>query len=137
MAIYVTESEMIQRYVESLKEGASLAKGITTAKETEKAELFLRFMHCIKIAAGSSHQIAHAQENPYWLNIRDKLEGIIELGARLPVFSESENTLWVTIRKALLGMVETGTELFNKKAMTRVDVLTQLDIREKNARLDV
>lgn len=123
---------MIARYTESLKMAASRAKEITEAKEEGKAKLFVDFISGIKVAAGSSHQLAHAQENPYWLNIRDKLEAIIELGQNLPAFKESENHLWVTIRTALLGMAETGNQLFLKKAMARKEVLEHLDQRMKN-----
>lgn len=131
--IYITEAEMISRYTESLKEAASKAKEITQAKETDKAQIFIKFIDCLKVAAGSSHQLAHAQENPYWLNIRDKLEGVIELGRNLPAFGEdNENTLWMTIRKALSGMAETGNTLFLKKAMSRQEVLSNLDQRLKN-----
>jgi hypothetical protein len=70
MTIYVQEQEMISRLSDSLKRAASRAKEITEAEETKKAEIFIDFIDNIKIAAGSSHQLAHAQENPYWLPSR-------------------------------------------------------------------
>jgi ribosome-associated translation inhibitor RaiA len=131
MTIYVQEQEMISRLSDSLKRAASRAKEITEAEETKKAEIFIDFIDNIKIAAGSSHQLAHAQENPYWLNIRDKLEAVIELGGNTIEFGEHENTLWMTIRTALLGMHEQANKLFLKKAMSRQDVIINLDSRLK------
>ena len=46
-------------------------------------EMLARFVDGLKVAAGSAHQLAHAQENPNWLKIRDYLESIIENGQRL------------------------------------------------------
>lgn len=46
-------------------------------------EMLVRFIDGIKIAAGSAHQLAHAQENPNWLKVRDLLESLIESGQKL------------------------------------------------------
>ncbi len=46
-------------------------------------EMLVRFVDGLKVAAGSAHQLAHAQSNPSWLSIRDFLENMIEKGQRL------------------------------------------------------
>lgn len=75
MTLYVSEPEMLNRFVEGLK-----------------------------TAAGSAHQLAHAQQNPNWLQVRDLLETLIEKGQRLAL----------------------------SKSMPRAEVLRQLDIRQSN-----
>lgn len=48
-------------------------------------EMLVRFVDGLKIAAGSAHQLAHAQENPNWLKIRDMLEALIDKGQTMAV----------------------------------------------------
>lgn len=67
-------------------------------------EMLNRFVDGLKTAAGSAHQLAHAQENPSWLKVRDYLENLIEKGQRLAI----------------------------SKSMSRQEVLRQLDVRQSN-----
>lgn len=69
-------------------------------------EMLIRFIDGLKIAAGSAHQLAHAQENPNWLKIRDALE----------------------------TMIEQGQKLATSKSMPRSQVLDELLIREIKAK---
>lgn len=71
--------------------------------------MLVRFVDGLKVAAGSAHQLAHAQSNPNWLKVRDMLETLIDKGQRLAL----------------------------AKAMPRNEVLRQLDIRQSNAPKDV
>jgi uncharacterized membrane protein YfbV (UPF0208 family) len=66
-------------------------------------EMLVRFVDGLKVAAGSAHQLAHAQENPNWLSIRDKLETLIEMGQKMAM----------------------------AKSMPRQQVLAELDKRQK------
>jgi len=70
--------------------------------------MLVRFVDGLKVAAGSAHQLAHAQENPNWLKVRDLLETLIE----------------------------NGQKMATARSMPRQEVLRQLDIREKNSRTD-
>lgn len=72
-------------------------------------EMLLRFVDGLKVAAGSAHQLAHAQENPSWLKVRDLLEGLIESGQKLAM----------------------------SKSMPRQQVLEELIKREKASRTEV
>jgi hypothetical protein len=62
-----------------------------------------RFVDGLKVAAGSAHQLAHAQQNSNWLKVRDILENLIESGQKLAV----------------------------AKAMPRATLLQEMDIRAK------
>lgn len=66
------------------------------------------FVDGLKKAAGAAHALAHAQENPNWLKVRDMLESLIEKGQRLAL----------------------------AKSMPRNEVIRQLDIRQANAPKD-
>lgn len=46
-------------------------------------EMLVRFVDGLKVAAGSAHQLAHAQSNPHWLKVRDSLESLIEHGQKM------------------------------------------------------
>lgn len=129
----MTEKEALSRYVDGLQKASSRAEEFLRAKNEDKPQLFVDFIDGIKVAAGSAHQLAHSQQNPKWLDTRDLLEGIIAVGMSLPVFSENDGQLWNGIKKSLDMMVITGKKLGSMKAMTRIDVLTHLDVREKNA----
>lgn len=72
-------------------------------------EMLVRFVDGLKAAAGSAHQLAHAQENPKWLTVRDKLEMLIMAGQQLAM----------------------------AKSMPRQQVLAELDIRAKNIPKDI
>lgn len=66
-------------------------------------EMLLRFVDGLKVAAGASHQLAHAQENPHWLKVRDLLENLIESGQKMAM----------------------------SKSLPRQEVLAELDARQK------
>lgn len=44
--------------------------------ETTEPEMLIRFMEGLKQAAGSAGQLAHAQQNPRWLQVRQLLEAV-------------------------------------------------------------
>jgi hypothetical protein len=69
--------------------------------DTTEPEMLMRFMQALKDAAGSAHQLAHAQQNPNWLSVRDLLEATREQGAKMAM----------------------------RRSMPRQDVLTALDRR--------
>lgn len=69
--------------------------------------MLVRFVDGLKIAAGSAHQLCHAQENPNWLKIRDLLE----------------------------AMIPQGQKLATSKSMPRQEVLDELVKRELAARI--
>lgn len=66
--------------------------------------MLLRFVDGLKISAGSAHQLAHAQQNPGWLKVRDLLE----------------------------NLVIQGQTMATAKAIPRQEVLRQLDVRKMN-----
>lgn len=131
MTLYVTEQEMIDRFIDSLKRAADRAKDFPETPMNKKGEKFVEFINDIKVAAGSAHQLGHAQENPKWLDTRDLLENIITVGYTLPQNSENENGLWAKVQTLLEQLSETGRKLATMRAMKRVDVLTHLDARSK------
>lgn len=65
-------------------------------------EMLVRFVDGLKVAAGSAHQLAHAQSNPNWLQVRDLLETLIEKGQKMAM----------------------------ARSMPREEVIRQLDIRQ-------
>lgn len=72
-------------------------------------EMLARFVDGLKVAAGSAHQLAHAQENPDWLKVRDLLENLIEKGQKMAI----------------------------AKSKPREEVLVELALREAKARSEV
>lgn len=132
MTLYVSESEMLERYVDSLKKASARASEFNKTKMKKRPALFVDFVDALKVAAGSSHQLAHAQMNPKWLDTRDILEGIITVSQTLPTHSEADDFLWTRISASLDQMVVTGRKLATSKAMTRLDVLRNLDHRAQS-----
>lgn len=130
MTLEISEKEMLDRYVDSLKRAASRASEFIRADEKLKPTLFVDFLHEIKIAAGSAHQLSLAQENPNFLTIRDKLEAILEVGQTLPTFGPKQNGLWMSIKASLEQMSVTGMRMATSKAMKRSDVLADLVHRQ-------
>lgn len=131
MTLYVSEKEMLERFLDSLNKAASRAQDITTSEQSERPRLFVQFIEAVKVAAGSAHQMAHTQMNPKWLDIRDFLEKVIEAGQALPMVGPSENILWINIRMSLLTLMDNGEKLALAKSMPRNQVLTHLLTREK------
>lgn len=134
MSLYVTEAEMKERYVDSLKKAASRAKEFMTAEEQEKPQLFVDFINGLKVAAGSAHQLGISQENPQFLAIRDKLETIIEVGQKLPMFNGNQAGIWFNIKTALDALADKGSKIAVAKAMPRQQVLAELTHREWETR---
>jgi hypothetical protein len=129
--IYITEAEMLERYIDGLKKSASRAEEFLTAESEEKARLFIEFIEGIKVAAGSAHQLAHAQENPKWLDTRDLLEAVITVAQSILVHTEDDRPFWQKIKTSLEIMQVTGRTLATSRAMKRSDVLLHLDERAK------
>lgn len=136
MPIYVTEPEMLLRYCDGLKKAASRAGEFYRSPGENRPSLFVDFLQGIKEAAGSAHQLFHAQENTHWLEIRDRLEKIIEIGQQFPPSHESQNTLWIKVKTLLEDLEITGRKLATSKSMPRNEVLMNLALREKLARTD-
>jgi beta-phosphoglucomutase-like phosphatase (HAD superfamily) len=53
--------------------------------DINEPEALMRFMEGLKQAAGSAHILAHAQQNPGWLKIRDLLEATRAQGTKMAV----------------------------------------------------
>lgn len=131
MALEISESEMISRFTDNMKKAADRAKDFMKSEEKDKPQLFVEFIDSLKISAGSAHQLAHAQSNPQFLGIRDTLEAVIEVGQQLPTFNGNQAGIWFSIKTSLEGISQKGLKMATSKAMTRQDVLTELNIRQK------
>lgn len=132
----ISETEMLNRYIDSLKKASSRAVEFNKTEMKKRPALLVDFVDGLKIAAGSAHQLAHAQMNPKWLDTRDILEGIITVSQTLPIHSEADNFLWTRISSSLDQMVVTGRKLATSKAMNRLDVLRNLDHRAQSLNKD-
>lgn len=71
-------------------------------------EVLLQFVDGLKRAAGASHALAHYQQNPNWLKIRDALE----------------------------DMIVRGQVLATSKSMPRAQVLQELQVRKNKLKND-
>lgn len=134
MTLEINEAEMIERFCDSLKKSSARAREFSTTELNKKPALFVDFIDGLKIAAGSSHQLAHAQENPHFLTLRDILEGVIEVSQSLPVFSGNQDKLWESIAVSLEQMAKKGQTMATSLSMKRVDVLANLNLREMKNR---
>lgn len=130
MTLYVNEPEMIERFSDSLKKSAARAAEFLKTPLEKQPALFIDFIDGLKVAAGSAHQLAHAQENPHFLRIRDTLEKIIEIGQVLPTFNGRQSGLWFKIKLSIEGIEQQGTKMARAKARSRQDVLVDLMRRE-------
>lgn len=127
---------MIQRFSEGLKKAAARAGEFYRSPQERRPQLFVDFIQGIKEAAGSSHQLAHAQENTHWLAIRDNLEKVIELGRSFPPSTDNRSTVWIKVKTLLENLEISGRKLGASKAMTRTEVLANLDARELASRIE-
>lgn len=119
----------MERLIDGLKKSASRAGEFPKAEEKNKPQIFLDFIESIKIAAGSAHQLAHARENPKWLDMRDILENIITMGYTLPQRPDNEDQLWIKVQGFLTDIAEQARTLATMAAMHRNDVIANLDHR--------
>lgn len=134
MTLFITEAEMLDRYIDGLKKSASRAGEFLSAKENEKLRLFVDFIDGIKVAAGSAHQLAHSQMNPKWLDTRDILEGIVTVSHQITNYdNEQVGPVWLRIQESLNNMIDTGRRIATGKAMGWQDIMLNLDARAKSA----
>lgn len=127
---------MIERMHDNLMRAADRAKDFMKAEESTKPALFVDFIGCLKVAAGSFHQLSMAQENPNFLAMRDVIEQVIDVGQSLPTFNGNQAGLWFKIKLSLEGIADRGKRMATSKAMSRQDVVTQLDVRQKALNVD-
>lgn len=137
MVLYVQENEMIERFADSLKKSASRAKEFTEADESDRPKIFVDFIDGIKVAAGSAHQLAHAQENPFWLQLRDLLEKVIEISSTFVRYSPSQKKHWNIIKVSLEHLASRGITMARAKPISRENALVELDNRAKAAALEL
>lgn len=130
MPIEVSEKEMLYRFGDGLKQAAARAGEFYRSPNERRPQLFIDFIQGIKVAAGSAHQLYFAQENPKWLELRDKLEQVIEIGRSFPPSTDNRNLVWLKIKSLLEALETSGSKLGTSKAMTRTDVLANLVGRE-------
>lgn len=130
MSLEISEYEMIERYVDGLNKAAARAREFVKAEEKQKPQLFVDFTNGIKAAAGSAHQLAHAQSNPNFLSIRDILEKVIGATHDLVTCGPKANGSWMRIKQSLEEMAVQGRKMATSKALTRQQVLDVLDVRQ-------
>ena len=136
MTLIISEKEMIERYSDSLKEAASRCRELIKSDEKDRPEVFIKLAHSLKICAGSAHQLAISQENTKFLQIRDAIERFLEFSQQ-NIFKKHEGHVWTVVANQLDILADNGKKVATSKAMTRLQVLTELDSRERKARLDV
>ena len=126
---------MVDRLTDSLKKASARAEDFTKAESREKPRLFVQFVDALKVAAGSSHQLAHSRidQSPHWLGIRDRLEGIIEISQKLPTFTGESNFLWQGISDSLKALSKAIKELFDSRALPYATVDKMLQARLERA----
>lgn len=127
---------MLGRYNESLRVAADRARQFTTEKESSKPQLFIDFVEGLKVAAGSAHQLSMARMDTRWLDIRDCLEKILDLGKSMPPTKGDDSQMWIRIETTLLQMADNGIKLSNMKSQSRVETLVNLNNREIKARAE-
>jgi hypothetical protein len=126
---------MLNRYIDGLKKAASRAGEFHSNAMANRPKLFVDFIEGLKGAAGSAHQLSHSRMDTRWLDIRDFLEKILDLGKTMPPTNESDARMWAMIQQNLNGMVDKGQKLANSaKGQTRLDTLVNLSIRENKTR---
>lgn len=125
---------MLSRYIDGLKKSASAANEITRSVHEAKPKVFVNFVEGLKVSAGSAHQLAHAQQNVQWLGIRDLLEAIIDKSQTIVVFNSSANHLWLSIETSLRNLMEKGKKMATSKAVTRVELLADVALREASVK---
>ena len=134
MSLELSESEMLNRYVDGLKKSASAANEITRSLFESKPKIFVTFIDGLKVAAGSAHQLAHAQQNLQWLGIRDLLEAVIDKSQTIVIFNHSANPFWLSIENSLKNLIEKGKKMATSKAVSRADLLVDLAVREASVK---
>lgn len=134
MSLFLSEAEMLDRYVDGLKRSASRAGEFLSVGPDKKLKLFVEFIDGIKVAAGSSHQLAHSQMNPKWLDTRDILEGVITLSNTITDYGDEQvGPVWLQIQEMLNRMIDSGRKLATSRAMKWDEIISNLDHRAKNA----
>lgn len=123
---------MIERFSDSLKQASSRCRELVKSELVEKPSIFVDLVASLKVAAGSAHQLAMAQSNPNFLLFRDTLEKFAVF-AQSSVFKDSESLIWFTVADKLDELAINGKKAATSKAMSRQDVLENLDTRQKTS----
>lgn len=74
--------------------------------EDSEPQILIRFMEAMKQAAGCAHQLAHAQQNPAFLLVRDSCEALRQTSMRMAVSKPVP-------RKEVLAMLDRREGLVN------------------------
>lgn len=132
MSIEISESEMLYRYADGLSKASSAAKQLSQPMNPDQPQALADFLHGLKVAAGSAHQLGVYRENFSLLDVRDILENVIDQVQEMTATAVSGNPLWARIEEFLKGMSDKGTKMADSKPISRQDVLSELNYRQKN-----
>ena len=137
-----SEKEAIQRFVEGCSAAADYMLQLQHIDRHPKSSA--KFMKAIRDASGSAHQLAHMQQNPVFLEIRDQLEEMTRGAAGMafanhvgkkPPMIGGQN-MFVYCSDLLKAMCILGKKISSAKAMKREEVLFMIGEREKKAKVE-
>lgn len=136
-----TENEAISRFVDGTSCAADYMLQLQNIDRYPKSSQYL--LRAIKEASGSAHQLAHMQQNPVFLQIRDQLESMMRESGRLALLNHigkkpplvKGRSVFIHNSDLLRALAILGKKIATSKSMKRTDVLFMVDERERNAKM--
>lgn len=133
-----TENEAISRFIDGTRGAADYMLQLQNIDKYPKSSQYL--LRSIKEASGSAHQLAHMQQNPIFLQIRDQLEAMMRESGRLALLNHigknpplmRGRSVFAHNSDLLKALSILGKKIATAKAMKRPDVLFMVDERERS-----
>lgn len=130
----ITEAEMVERLVDGAGDAADCIREMCQAITMMMAPTpnsLIRFRRAMKDASGSAGQLAHAQQNPAYLTLRDQMEAIVPQATQAAMSRDPRAGLMLAqIGTVLDGLRDAVLQIAVAKSVPRPDVLAMLDERK-------
>lgn len=138
-----TEKEAIARFVEGTRYASDYMLQLQDIDRYPRSSKHL--LRWIKEASGSAHQLAHMQQNPIFLQIRDQLEAMMRDSGKIALMNHmgkkpplvKGRSVFIHNSDILKALAILGNKIATSKSMKRSDVLFMIDERARVANVKI
>ncbi len=130
----LTETQTVARLVDNAKNAADCAAQMCLALRFNvpvSPKLLIRFRSALRQSSGCAHHLAHMQQNPQFLALRDAMDQTSSLATKISMGNGAmAGAVLAHIGTVLDRLWQQAERMATAKPVARADVLAMLDVRK-------
>lgn len=132
-----SETQILSRLVDATRQAADCADQMCRSMAMfmpSEPRTLMKFRASLRQASGCAHQLAHAQQNPAFLALRDQLDQTTKLATGMGMSRDPKAGLAMAMVGTVLDKLwRTAEKTATSKSVPRAEVLAMLDRRQAAA----